>query len=118
MIVKILAAFLLSVSGYLAWWAVSYLELLWLLPAVVSFVAGIGLFLRKAWSQFLWYAIALAVSVFWIVSVVRIALSDWPDPDILGSIISLIPGALLLALCAGGSVAVYRYFRSGSANGS
>ena len=118
MTVKMLASLLLLVSGYLAWWAVSYVQLLWLFPAVVASVAGIGLFLRKPWSQFLWYAIALAGAVSWLVSVVPIALSDWPYPDFPGSIISLSPGALLLALCVGGSVAVYKYFRSGGANAS
>ena len=118
MTVKILAAFLLLVSGYLAWWAVSYAQLLWLLPAALSLAAGVGLFLRKPWSQFLWFAIALSATVFWLVSVTRVALSGWPYPDMLGSIISLIPGALLLALCIGGSVAVHKYFPSGGANGS
>lgn len=112
MTIKLLAAFLLLFVGYFAWWAVSYVQLFWLLPAAVSLVTGIGLFLRRRWSQYLCFAIALSASVFWLVSVVRIALSGWPYSDILGSIISLIPGLSLLALCVGASIAVYKHFRS------
>lgn len=116
MIVTLLAAFLLLVAGYFAWWAVSYVQLWCLLPAAVALVTGIGLFHRKRWSQYLWFAIALSASAFWLISIVRIALSGWPFSDILESIISLLPGLSLLALCAGGSIAVYKHFGSVSVN--
>ena len=75
MTIKLLASFLLVVSAYVGWWAVSAASLLWLFPAVVSLVAAIGLFLNKPWSQYLWHFIALIASLSWLASVVRVALS-------------------------------------------
>jgi len=112
MIIKLLSAFLLVASAYVGWWAVSSASFLWLLPAVLLLVVAFGLFLRKRWSQYLWYLIALAVSVSWVVSVVRVARSGWPYDNALSSVISLVPGLLLIAVCAGGSAVVANHFRA------
>ena len=111
MVIKLLATFLVVVSAYLGWWAVSAASFLWLLPAVVSLIAAVGLFLSKRWSQYLWHVMALAVSLSWVVSVVRVALSGWPYDSALSSVVSLVPGLLLVAVCAGGSAVVAKHFR-------
>jgi hypothetical protein len=111
MTIKLLATFLLVVSAYLGWWSVSAATLFWLLPASVSLIAAVGLFLSKHWSQYLWHVVALAVSLSWVVSIVRIALSGWPYDSALSTIVSLIPGLLLVAVCAGGSAVVAKHFR-------
>jgi hypothetical protein len=111
MAIKLLATLLVVVSAYLGWWAISAASFLWLLPAVVSLIAAFGLFLSKHWSQYIWHTMAMAVSLWWAVSVVRIALSGWPYDGVLSSAISLIPGILLVAVCGGGSVMVAKHFR-------
>ena len=111
MVIKLLAVFLLIVSAYLGWWAVSSAAWLWLFPSVVAFVGAIGLFLRKRWAQYFWYGIALVACVWWVVSVLQVAISGWPQQSIASSIISLLPGLLLLTVCIGGSFAIAKHYR-------
>jgi len=112
--VRILAAFLVIVAGYVAWWSISSAEFLWLVAAGLALVAAVGLFMRKRWGQYLWYLIALTTAVLWVVTVVRVAISGWPYDDFASSVISLIPGLLLLTVCIFGSIAVTRQFRGGT----
>lgn len=111
MAIKLFASFLLVVSAYVGWWAVSAASFLWLLPAVVTLITAVGLLLRKRWSQYLWHTLALVISVSWVVSVVRATLAGWPYNNALATVISLVPGLLLVAVCAGGSVVVAKHFR-------
>ena len=113
MIITLLAAFLLIVAAYIAWWAVASAAFLWLLASFVAAVAAVGLFLRKRWGEFLWYVVAVAAIAAWALSVAQVALSEWPYHDVLSSLVSLIPGALLLIVFGGGSVAVAKHFRGG-----
>ena len=115
MIIKLLSVFLLIVSVYLGWWAVSAASFLWLIPSAILLVAAVGLFLSKRWAQYLWHVMAFVVTVSWVVSVVRIAMSGWHYVSALDSIISLVPGMFLVTVCAGGSVVVAKHFR-GSRN--
>mgnify|MGYP007022264209 CR=1 FL=1 len=111
MIIKFLAGFLFVASVYLGWWALSTASFLWLLPSVVLLIAAVGLFLSKRWAQYLWHVIALVVSLTWVVSVVRLALSGWPNESALTTIISLVPGLFLVTVCAGGSAVVAKHYR-------
>ena len=111
MVIKLLAIFLLVVSAYLGWWAVSTASFLWLLPSAVTLVAAVGFFLSKRWAQYLWHVMAAVVSLWWVVSVVRVALSGWPYDSALLSVISLAPGLFLVTVCAGGSAVVAKHFR-------
>lgn len=115
MVIKLLATFLLVVSAYLSWWAVSAASFLWLLPSVVTLVAAVGLFLSKRWAQYLWHVMAAVVSLWWVVSVVRVALSGWPHDSAILSAISLAPGLFLVTVCIGGSAVVAKHF-GGSKN--
>lgn len=111
MAIKFLAVFLVIASIYLGWWVVSTASFLWLIPALLSFVTAVGLLLKKRWSLYLWHSMALGVSLSWLASAIRIALAGWPYDGALPSLISLLPGLLLLTLCAAGSAAVAKYFR-------
>ena len=110
-IVRALAVLLLLTASYLGWWSIAYGQYLWLAAAAVSVAAAFGLILRKRWGAYLWYLIALTASVLWFVVVVQVAISGWPYPDLVSSVISLVPGMALLAVCAFGTIAVARYFR-------
>lgn len=114
MVIKLLATFLLIVSAYLGWWAVSSTAGLWLFPALVALVGAIGLYLRKRWAQYFWYGIALIACVWWVVSVLQVAISGWPQQTTVSSIISLLPGLLLLTVCIGGSFDIAKRYRRAS----
>jgi hypothetical protein len=113
-IIRLLSGFLVIVAGYVAWWSVTSAAFLWLSVAAVALVAAVGLLMRKRWAQYLWYLIAGAASVLWLATVARVAISGWPYQDVTSSVISLIPGLLLLAVCVFGSIAVWRHFRKGA----
>jgi len=113
MAIKCLAAFLTIVSAYLGWWVASTSSFMWLIPAVLSLVTGVGLWLSKRWSVYLWHSLAVVVSLAWLISIIRIALAGWPYRDALTSFIALIPGFLVLALCATGSFVVEKHFGGG-----
>ena len=112
MTLKILAAFLFSISVYLGWWSFSKGSLLWLFPTFTASITSLGLFFNKPWSQYLWHIIAIAASILWLASIVRISMSGWPYESLLSSIISLIPGLSVLVICMGGSAIVFKHFRS------
>lgn len=115
MVITFLAAFLLIAAGYVAWWAVAYAAFYWLPVAVFAAVGAAGLFLRKRWAQYFWHLFAGVAMAAWLVKTAEVAVSGWPHEDLLSSVVSLIPGLLLIIVCAGGSIAVARHFR-GSAN--
>ena len=112
--IRLLSALLVLVAGYLTWWSVTYAQFLWLAGAAVALVTAVGLLLHRRWAQYLWYAIALAVSTVWVIVTVHVSITGWPYDDIVSSFISLVPGMLLLALCVFGSIAVRRHFRRGT----
>ena len=110
-IVRALAVLLLLAAAYLGWWSIVYGQYLWLVAAAVAVEAAVGLALRRRWGEYLWYLIALTASVLWLVVVIKVAMSGWPYPDVVSSVISLIPGFALLAVCVFGSIAVARHFK-------
>lgn len=112
MAIKLLATFMLITSAYLSWWAASQAMWLWTIPAVVALSNAVGLLWRKRWAKLLWYATAVAACGWWVFEVVQVALSGWPYSTMLDSVISLVPGLLLLTVCIGGSVVVTKDFHS------
>lgn len=111
MVLNLLAGFLLIMSAYVAWWALSSAAFVWLALAAVLLVAAAGLFRRKRWSQYLWHSIAITATVSWLVSVVSAAQSGMFNGSALDIAISFVPGLLLVLLCAGGSAVVISHFR-------
>lgn len=108
MIVKALSTLLLLAAFYLCWWAFAYAQPIWYLAALVPGSCGAGLFFRRAWASYLWYVIASGVTAVWLLTMVRLALNGLPVVGRLETLISLLPSALLLLVCIGGSVVVRR----------
>lgn len=111
MIVKALVLILLLTAGYVCWWATQYAQPGWYTAAVVLISCGTGLLRKRAWAKYLWYAIGSGVSAIWILTILRLAANGWPVAGNAETVISLIPGALLLLVCVGGILAVRRDFR-------
>jgi len=62
-------------------------------------------------AAYLWYVLAIVISASWIWAVIGVARTGWSYADVLRSVISLIPGLGILAVCGLGSVAVAKQFR-------
>jgi hypothetical protein len=114
MVIKLLATFLLIVAAYSGWWAVSAAAWFWLLLSMVALIGAIGLYLHKRWAQYFWHGIALVACVWWGASVLQVAISGWPQQSIVSSLISLLPGLLLLTVCIGGSFVIAKHYRRAS----
>lgn len=108
MIVKVLSFALLVTACYLGWWAAEYAQPIWYLAALLLASCGTGLLLGRTWASYLWYAIGLGVAAVWLLRIFELALNGWPVTGNLETVISLLPGAVLLIACIGGSFAVRR----------
>jgi hypothetical protein len=74
-------------------------------------VTAVGLLLLQAWARPLAYSFAAALALAWMYAVWQLALRGWPYPDWLGTVLSLVPGALFLIICAGGAWVVHGQYR-------
>jgi hypothetical protein len=110
MTVKILAFLSILYACYIGWMALKFLAPFWFLWAVILAGCGMGLIRRRKWAKWLWYACSASVSLSWLSSVIPLAIKGWSYEDFAHTIISLIPGALLLFICIGGSFAVRRQY--------
>jgi hypothetical protein len=108
----LLIAVLVAYGSYTTWLAFTsqYWFLLW---SVACYGAAVGLALSKRWSRYLVYLVAVFTAGGWLYVVGTIAVTRWPYPDVISSVISLIPGILLVALCVLCSIFVHRLFVSG-----
>jgi hypothetical protein len=108
----LIVAALVAYGAYTTWlaFASQYWFLLW---SVACYGAAVGLALSKRWSRYLVYLVAAFTAGGWLYVVATIAVHRWPYPDVLSSLISLIPGMLLAVLCLLCSLFVRRLFVSG-----
>lgn len=77
---------------------------------LIAIAAAIGLLLLQAWAKYVAYVLAGGFASSWIYAVSQLAVHGWPYPDRLTTVLSLIPGACLLAVCAGGAYVVHRQY--------
>jgi hypothetical protein len=80
------------------------------LGGIALLTAG-GLVALKIWAKYLAYLFAAGLALSWVYGVWQVAAHGWPYSDALHTAVSLIPGAFLLLLCAGGSYVVHRQYR-------
>lgn len=113
MVIRSLAALLLIISIYFGYWAVNNSSPFWFVAVAIGVLTAYGLVTNKLWAKYFWFGIAALCSAFWLVSVGSIiAMGQWPYSTALDSIVSLVPGLVLLAICGAGSVAVHKHFKS------
>jgi hypothetical protein len=69
----------------------------------VALLTTVGFFRLQGWAKLLAYFFAAALTLGWIYAVWQVVRWEWPYGHLLGTMLSLIPGILLLVLCAGGA---------------
>lgn len=111
MVMKLLAGLLFAFAVYLAWWAISSAAWWWIFPAIVSLVGSVGLFQQKRWAQYIWHTITMVNCALWVLTVLLVVSRGWPYATLEESVISLVPGLTILAICIGGSVAIAKHAR-------
>ena len=85
-----------------------------ILLAFVAFVGGIGIAFDHKWASYCIYVTTFIAASTWLYFTVAAAIASWPYDRVLFSIVSLIPGMLLIALVATSSLYVYKYFNARS----
>jgi hypothetical protein len=81
----------------------------------LALLTAAGLLRLQGWAKLLAYLFAAALTLSWIYAVWQVVRRGWPYSDWLATILSLVPGVLLLMLCAGGAWIVHRqYLRGGN----
>lgn len=95
---------------YLVWWAYEYDQYQYVVYSVPFFVASIGLFKNKRWSQYIYYILCTYIIIFWAYAIYKIYGNNWPSPNLVDNLISLIPGIFLVILNIGIILVVYKNF--------
>jgi hypothetical protein len=86
-------------------------------PWTTTFLGGAalltagGLLLLKPWARPLAYFFAAGLALGWLYAVGQVIQRGWPYRDWLPSVLSLVPGVLVLIVCAGGSWLVHTEYR-------
>jgi hypothetical protein len=75
---------------------------------LLSLVSGLLLGLRRAIARYPFFLVAALITIWWVRTTLAIINEGWPYMDPVSSVISLIPGALLISFCVFGSLYVYR----------
>ena len=107
----LISALLILYGVYNALTAIGNDQYGYLFWSFCCFVGGFGLLLRKSWSQYIVYFVCLFVVSGWVYITLNMALNDWPYSKLSQTIISLIPGLLLVLVCTLSSVFIYTYFK-------
>jgi hypothetical protein len=80
------------------------------LVGVGGIITAAGLLRLHAWARYLAYLFAAGLSLSWLYVVWQVGSRGWPFGDWFHTLISLVPGACLLVICAGGSYVVHRQY--------
>jgi len=108
----LLAAGPLALWGAWAlWMSVPHGQWLTRVLGGLALVTAGGLVLLTAWARPLAYSFAAGLVISWFYAVGQVIWHGWPYADWLGTVLSLVPGALFLVVCAGGAWVVHRQYR-------
>ena len=110
-----LVLFLVVMSLGTGYYVVQYQSLFFAAICVLAAVSAALLVLRGKTVRYPFFATAALIAYWWISTVVAIIREGWPYMDPISSAVSLIPGALLLTVCAVGSLYVYRITKHAAA---
>jgi hypothetical protein len=108
---RVIAVFLMLYAVYGAALASQSWSIVNALVATWLGLTAIGLWLRKQWSQYLVYAISVALVVFWFVQMQALRATGWPYQDGTRSFVSVAILCVPLMFGVGIGVHVFRVFR-------
>ncbi|HEY0683862.1 MAG TPA: hypothetical protein VGD45_16135 [Steroidobacter sp.] len=108
---KLISLFFGLHAAYCFWGVYEYLSLSALLSGCLSAAAAIGLWREKRWAQYVVYFISASIGLYFGWYMWGLVGSGWPYQDTVRSVISLIPGTLILMFGIGASAHVFRVFR-------
>src|SRR5690348_16809714 len=80
-------------------------------PGLIAIVTAGGLLRLKLWAQAVTYVFAMGLAVEWFYLVGQVISRGWPYATWSETLASLLPGALLLVFCGGGSWIVHKQYR-------
>ena len=109
--IRFLAIVLTVYSSYSLWVAQVYSRWGYAVFGVIGLVTAVGLWLKKPWSQYLAYVLGALFIGTWMFIVWQINVQGWPYEDTMQSVISLVPGVLMIIVVLGSCFVVWRVFR-------
>ena len=102
----------LALSGaWILWVSVPHGQWLTGVLGGLALVTAGGLLFLRVWARRLAYLFAAGLVVSWFYDVGQVTSRGWPYADWLGTVLSLVPGALFLIVCAGGAWIVHKQYR-------
>jgi glucose dehydrogenase len=72
---------------------------------------AVAIWMKKSWSQYLVHFIALLFIGSWIWAVWQVWRQGWPYESFLQTLISLLPGLLMVGVALGSMIVVHKDFR-------
>jgi hypothetical protein len=106
-----LALFFAFYALYCCWTLLYRLSPLAIVVAGICGAAAVGLWLRRPWSRWIVYLIAAGLCLYFTRYLWRLVQAGWPYEDWTRSVVSLLPGSVLLVFGIGAAVHVGRVFR-------
>ena len=110
-----LLLFLALASITTGMYAVQYSSLFFAVTCLMAAASAILLGLLRPAARYLFYVTAALIAYWWIEAVIAVIREGWPYMDPISSVVSLIPGALLISICVFGSVYVHRITKRAAA---
>lgn len=98
-------------GGWALWVSMSHGQWIAGVLGGIAVVTAGALLLLKAWARPLAYLFAAWLVLGWFYAVGQVISRGWPYTDWLQTVLSLVPGALFLIACAGGSWVVHKQYR-------
>ena len=83
----------------------------YLIGGVLCLVGAVSLWLKKRWSQYFVYIVAVLFCGSWLFALWQVAERGWPYNSLSQTVIALIPGLLMVGIAIGSCVVVYRAFK-------
>jgi len=107
----LLIGFLMVISAATAIYAVKLHSVFFGLICLIAGSGAILLCLRKPIGRYPFFVVAGLIVLWWSRTTLEIVSEGWPYMDTVSSVISVIPGFLLMSVCIFGSVYIHRITR-------
>jgi hypothetical protein len=108
--IRFLAIVLTAYSTYSLWAAQMYGRWGYALFGVVGLFTAVALWLKKPWSQYLAYVLGALFIGTWMFAVWQVYERGWPYKGTLQTIVSLVPGLLMVFVVLGACFVIWKAF--------